>query len=129
VDTTLEPWRGNAITRRSTQALDQHGNVMTSEEWDYGLNAATRKIYSMTYVTDANYTSRFIRNRLLQATLQVGTGPLTTLAMNRYDTPGGVHPCGVRPSNPLVPPGTPDVDPALAYLHDSTYQSAVYRAI
>ncbi len=127
VDTTLEPWRGNAITRRSTQALDQYGNVTTSEEWDYGLNLATRKIYSMTYVTDANYTSRFIRNRLLQATLQVGTGPLTTLATNVYDTPGGAHPCGVRPANPLVPPGTPDVDPALAYLHDSSYQSAVYR--
>ena len=36
VDTTLEPWRGNAITRRSTQALDQYGNVTTSEEWDHG---------------------------------------------------------------------------------------------
>jgi RHS repeat-associated protein len=126
VDTTIEPWRGGGISRRSKQSMDVYGNVTRAEEYDYGNSESTRKVYTSTYVSDPNYTSRFIRNRPLEVTVKIGdSGAPTVVRTWQYDLSGqsGTHPCGSIPSG-----GSTAIDPNTVYLHDSSYVSATYRA-
>ena len=86
VTNTLSPG-ANQVRTKSTQSLDAYGNVSQSAVYDYGLTLA--RTYNYTYLTDANYTSRYIRNRLTQATMTVGVAT-TQLVTNTYDGYGSV---------------------------------------
>ena len=55
------------VQSKSTQTLDPYGNVSESKVYDYGLTLA--KTYNYSYVTDSNYTSKYIFNRVSQVTL------------------------------------------------------------
>jgi RHS repeat-associated protein len=53
--------------------------------YDFGNLSTPARTYNLTYVTDANYTSRYIRNRLLTATVTLASGSTTALVTNTYD--------------------------------------------
>ena len=58
--TTLE----DGTQSKTEQTLDVRGNVVLTRVYDYGNLAAPARTYSNVYLTDANYTSRYILNRL-----------------------------------------------------------------
>jgi RHS repeat-associated protein len=111
--TTLNPNTSNAATKTTYQYRDAYGNLTASYVYDFGNTSGNSDwAYSMTYVTDPNYISRYIRNRLTQATVTRG-GVQTTLQSNSYDYYS--YPYGLmdRPNLPL---------------HDSTYNASfTYR--
>jgi len=87
---TQDPSGAN-VQSKTTQTLDTHGNVLTSNIYDYGnLNTAART-YTNSYLTTANYTNIGIWNRLVSTTVTNGTQTVT-LVTNTYDavTPNGV---------------------------------------
>ena len=89
--TTLDPNTSNAISKQTTQTLDQFGNVTSMTQYDFPPSNVTR-VYNNTYLTDApgdhpggsNYTAEHIYNRLLRSTVTSG-GQITTLVHNLYD--------------------------------------------
>ena len=83
VKTTLDLGTSYAAVTTTTQILDTYGNVLKSTVYDYNQSTPT-KTYNMTYVTDPNYTSIYIRNRLSQATVTTSTGTVT-VAQRGYD--------------------------------------------
>jgi RHS repeat-associated protein len=64
----------------TTQILDTHGNVIRQDIYDYPNQTTPARTYLYTYLTNANYTSRHIWNRLVSATANG-----TTLVTNTYD--------------------------------------------
>jgi hypothetical protein len=65
------------IQSKSVQTLDTYGNITQSQVFDYSDLGKPAKTYNFTYVTDANYTSRYIRNRLLSASVTPAGGSAT----------------------------------------------------
>jgi YD repeat-containing protein len=84
VATTLNPGTAYAAQTKTTQALDTYGNIQVSYVYDYGNPNSPARTYSYSYITDPNYISRYIRNRLTQATLTSASGTIQ-LAANWYD--------------------------------------------
>ena len=70
----------NQVQSKSVQTLDLYGNITQSQAFDYGNLTTPARTYNYTYLTDANYTSRYIRNRMTSVTLNGAT-----LATNTYD--------------------------------------------
>jgi hypothetical protein len=52
-----------------------YGNITQSLAFAYGNLTTPARTYNYTYVTDANYISRYIRNRLVTATVTPAGGP------------------------------------------------------
>jgi len=90
--TTLNPGASNAVQTATVQTPDPngYGNIIQRQVFDYGNLSTPARTYNYTYVTDPNYTSRYIRNRLLSASVTSSSGNLT-LATNCYDATSG---CG-----------------------------------
>jgi len=78
--TTLDPGRSYQAQKKTTQTLDQYGNLTQMQLYNFGNLSTPARSYTNTYLTDPNYTSRYIRNRLTWSY----TGA-TTLAQNSYD--------------------------------------------
>jgi YD repeat-containing protein len=119
VVTTQNPGTAYAAQTKTTQALDTYGNVQVSYVYDYGNLSTPARTYSYSYVTDPNYTSRYIRNRLSSATVTPSGGSAVTLSANHYDY-------YVSNSDRLCPNGYAGWGPALQdqpglMLHDSAY--------
>jgi YD repeat-containing protein len=75
--------------KKTEQTLDIYGNVTQTKLYDYGSLSTPAKIFNSTFVTDSNYTSRYIRNRLLSSSVSNGSGGGTvTLVTNTYDQYG-----------------------------------------
>ncbi len=69
----------------TSQVLDSYGNLTSKYVYNYSnLTNWTVRQYSLSYLTDSNYTSRYIRNRLTSAAVLQG-GTWYTLAQNYYD--------------------------------------------
>ncbi len=96
MDTTADVGQSYAVTKKTTQTVDVHGNVTQVNNYNYpGFSPAVRT-YNYIYLDDSNYTSRYIFNRLNTATVTDGTNNLT-LANVAYDgcclyTPSGSAP-------------------------------------
>jgi RHS repeat-associated protein len=76
----------NYVVAVTTQALDAYGNLTVQNVYDYPNAGSVARTYNFSYLTDANYTSRYIRNRLLSAQVTVSaTGVVTQLISNTYD--------------------------------------------
>jgi YD repeat-containing protein len=94
VVTVLDPGQAYSVQKKTTQVLDAHGNVMQMQLYDFGNLATPARTYTNTYLTDQNYTSRYIFNRLTKSVLTNGAVS-TTLVQNSYDAasiqnvPGG----------------------------------------
>jgi len=98
--TTLDPGQSYQAQKKTTQALDQYGNLLNMQQYDFGNLSTPVRYYVNTYLADSNYISRFITNRLVKSTVanaaNCATAPLcTTLVSNTYDSPPsdlpGVH--------------------------------------
>jgi RHS repeat-associated protein len=81
--TTLDPTTANLQTK-TTQVLDEHGNVLQTSVYDYGNLTTAARTYTNTYLTDPNYTSIGIWNRLVSSTVTNGSQTVT-LVTNTYD--------------------------------------------
>jgi YD repeat-containing protein len=118
VANTLNPGTAYAAQTKTTQSLDTYGNIQVSYAYDYGNLNTPARTYSYSYVTDPNYTSRYIRNRLSSATVTPNGGAAMTLAANYYDHSSN--------SDQLCPSpyhnwSAPLQDQSGLTLHDSTY--------
>jgi hypothetical protein len=96
VSTTLNPGGSNAATTSTAQTLDNYGNLTAQNITDYGSSAVSRS-YSLSYVTDANYTSRYLRNLLGVA--YVTANNATTMLANTPTTARGWALCGQPKTN------------------------------
>jgi hypothetical protein len=96
--TTLEPAGANLQTK-TTQTLDTHGNVLSTNIYDYGNLTTPARTYTNTYLNNSNYTSRYIFNRLSTTALTDGTQTVT-LVTNTYDSLSLTDLSGVREHDP-----------------------------
>jgi hypothetical protein len=85
VERTLDWGTANQKVSRAEQTVDPWGNVTQVKQYDYGDLTTPKRTYTNTYVTDANYTSRHIRNRLATSTVTPQGGSAVTLVTNLYD--------------------------------------------
>src|SRR5581483_6222819 len=86
--THLDPGQTYEADKKTTQTLDQYGNLTQMQVYNFGTGTNVgplARTYTNTYLTGANYSSRYIFNRLLTSTVTDGTNS-TTLASNTYDT-------------------------------------------
>jgi RHS repeat-associated protein len=79
------------LSSATTQSVDIYGNVVQQQVYDYGAGSPPRT-YNLTYLSDPNYTSRYIRNRVTAASVTSSAGTIT-LATNYYDG-SDFHYCG-----------------------------------
>ena len=95
--TTLNPYIGTIVTKlnpgqtyeadkQTVQSLDQYGNVVQTQMYNFGAGAvgSLARTYTNTYLTGTHYTSRYIVNRLQTSTVTDGTNS-TTLVSNSFD--------------------------------------------
>jgi YD repeat-containing protein len=80
------------FTKKTAQTLDRYGNVVATNVYKPDDLSSVLRTYTNVYVTDANYTSRYIRNRLLTSTVVEGTKQ-AVLASNGYDQYGTWSSC------------------------------------
>ena len=57
---------------KAVQTLDVHGNLTQAQVFDYGNLLTPARTYNNTYLTDTNYTSQYIYNRLVLSSVTVG---------------------------------------------------------
>ena len=115
VTTSLDPDGAN-LQSKTVQTLDGYGNLSQSQAFDYGNTSGTPdRTYDYTYLTDANYTSLYIRNRLRTATVTAGASKTYLVGLVGYD---GV-PCNLQY---IVSCGMPQDQPGLV-LHDPSYDT------
>ena len=62
------------------EQLDSAGNLTVSAVYEYGNLVTPARTYNYSYLTDANYTNRWTRNRVTQVTMNG-----TVLVTNTYD--------------------------------------------
>lgn len=68
------------------QTRDADGNITQVRQYDYGSLVNPARVYDYTYLGGSNYLSRYIRNRLLTATVKAGlSGQPIALVTNQYD--------------------------------------------
>ncbi len=97
--TSLNPYIGTTVTKlnpsatyeadkQTVQTLDQYGNVLTQQIYNFGAAGggvgSLARTYTNTYLGGSAYTSLYIVNRLLTSTVTDGTNT-ATLASNSYD--------------------------------------------
>ena len=76
---TLNPG-ASQVQSKNTQILDSAGNLTVSAVYEYGNLVTPARTYNYSYLTDANYTNRWTRNRVTQVTMNG-----TVLVTNTYD--------------------------------------------
>jgi len=109
--TYVDPTTTNStVATKTVQTLDAHGNLTSSQVFDYGNLRTPARTYNYYYLTGSNYTSRNIYNRLTSATVTPAGGSAITVMTNSYDG------------------GYPPLQATQATMHDSNYgTSFLYR--
>jgi RHS repeat-associated protein len=130
--TKVNPGSGSEVRSRSDQTLDTHGNLTQSKAYEFHTSTPTlARTYDYTYVTDSNYTSRWIWNRLSQATVTPAGGGAVTLATNTYDNPQAGAACnlgGLTARTGLPLHDDAGYGAAMRYRGNVTYTSGVSGA-
>ncbi|HVV74310.1 MAG TPA: hypothetical protein VHI52_22945, partial [Verrucomicrobiae bacterium] len=123
VVTTLDGGSPDARQSKAAQTLDIHGNLTQVQQFDYGNLTTPARIYNSTYLTDPNYTSRYIHNRLVSTTVSLGDGSgVVSLVSNKYDgqNDGTCSSVGLVEAKDLAPPPFSQ--------HDASYNAYfIYR--
>jgi hypothetical protein len=114
--TTLDPGTSSAAQTKSDQTLDAYGNILVSHVYDYGNLSSPTWTYNYSYLTDSNYVSRYIRNRVSLVTVQKGSGSQVYLQQNNYDSANLGHSAGCT--------GAGLTDRQGLTLHDSSYSTS-----
>ena len=93
---------GAYANTQSTQTVDQYGNTLTKSVYNFGASSPTW-VSTMTYLTDSNYTSRYIRNRMTSSSITYGgaTIPQTSVIYDNYVTPPNGAPMETVPGKVL----------------------------
>ncbi|MGI8741138.1 MAG: hypothetical protein ACR2NN_00940 [Bryobacteraceae bacterium] len=87
--------------KKSTQAMDNYGNVTQTQLYDWGNLATAVRTYTNLYSASyTNYTPLYIFNRLIQSQVQAAGGPLITLVNNFYDTNSPADVPGINRHDP-----------------------------
>lgn len=112
VVSALDPGQSYGVQKQTVQTLDQYGNLLTQQLYNYGSPGggvgSLARTYSNTYLLTSSYTSLYIFNRLTLSTVTDGTNT-ARLAFNTYDATALASVTGLN-------------------AHDSTYgTSFVYR--
>lgn len=103
VTTSLDVDTSTPTVKRMEQSLDAYGNVTSINQYDYGLSGSATRTYNSLYLKTLSYDNVFIRNRLLNSSVTVGTGPPLTLVTNQYDeVPNGGNGGNGPPTNQIV---------------------------
>jgi RHS repeat-associated protein len=79
------PSTAYSATKQTDQVMDQYGNVTQTKLYAYGNLSTPAKTYTNTYLSDPNYTSLYIYNRLLTSTVTDANGNVLPLVTNTYD--------------------------------------------
>jgi len=82
--TTEDMGNPTQVQKKTEQTRDIYGNVTQTKIYNYGNLTTPARTYTNTYLTGANYTSRYIFNRLASSTVTDGS-VTTTLASNLFD--------------------------------------------
>jgi hypothetical protein len=82
--TTEDMANPTQVQKKTEQTRDVYGNVTQTKIYNYGNLATPARTYTNTYLTGANYTSRYIFNRLSSSSVTDGS-VTTTLASNLFD--------------------------------------------
>ena len=110
--TKLDPNQTYQAVKQTTQTVDQYGNLLTQNLYDFGNLSTPARPYTNTYLTDdacananhpcgSNYAARYIFNRLLSSTL-TGGGYTTTLLKNTYDFYCCTDIAGIKEHDPAL---------------------------
>jgi RHS repeat-associated protein len=110
--TTLDPGQSYQVQKVANQSLDQYGNLLQMNVYDWGNYSTPARTYTNTYLTGSNYTSRYIFNRLKASTVTSGSLS-TTLSQIYYDGEPGS--CGGFTFT------DPSTQPAPLGMHDTSY--------
>ena len=137
--TSLNPYIGTTVTKlnpgqtyeadkQTVQTLDQYGNLLTQQVYNFGAGAvgSLARTYTNTYLSNTNYTSLYIFNRLLTSTVTDGTNT-ATLASNSYDQNALVTQSGPNPTMPAPPPPPILLPGTVVTEHDNTNYSASFN--
>jgi len=87
---TIDPGQSYQKQSKTEQTLDGYGNLTQMKIYGFGSLVTAAKTYTNYYLTDSNYTSRYIRNRVIQADVTNGTETVSRTAS--YDTLGVTTP-------------------------------------
>ena len=109
---TIDYGTGNQKQSKTEQALDVYGNVLWRKQYDYGNLSTPARTYTYSYLSGTNYSSRYIRNRLLTAAVSTG-GSAVTLVSNVYDGYGQAT-CYSQLTGYLIPPQRHDSSGSIA---------------
>ena len=71
--------------KKTEQTLDTYGNITQTKLYDWGNLSSPARTYNHSYLTNSNYTSRYIFNRPTSSTV-TGGGQTVTLVSNGYDS-------------------------------------------
>jgi YD repeat-containing protein len=89
--------RQNNLEKWMDQTVDTHGNVTQVNQYNFGSSHTNpARTYNYTYLNSSSYTSRYIFNRLTQATVTDNATTTLTLVTNGYDQ---TNPTSQGPSN------------------------------
>jgi hypothetical protein len=85
--TTLDESSPNPQTTKTTQTLDQYGNVTQAQVYDYNSLTTPVRTYTNTWLHTGNssYPNAYIRNRLLASTVTDNQNHTVTMVSNTYD--------------------------------------------
>jgi YD repeat-containing protein len=86
---TVDPGQPYAVQKQTVQTPDAYGNITQTQAWDYipatqSFGSSPTRTTTNTYLTNSNYTSAYIYNRLVTSTVTSGSNT-AYLASNSYD--------------------------------------------
>jgi RHS repeat-associated protein len=98
--TTLDPGQSFQAQKETTQTVDNYGNVLQMQQYDYNNLSTPLRTYTYTWLhtNSSTYQSLYILNRMTGASV-AGGGDNITLATVSYDlyNYGGPAPCDLTP--------------------------------
>jgi YD repeat-containing protein len=80
VTATLDPGMTWQAQTKTVEVRDSYGNTTSSQVFDYGNLSTPARTQTYTYLADPNYLAHYIRNRVIQATVNG-----ITITTNTYD--------------------------------------------
>ena len=95
--TTLDPGQSYQAQKQTTQTVDNYGNVLQVQNYDYNNLSTPLRTYTYTWLhtNSSTYTSLYILNRMTGASVTDNAHNTTGLAGVAYDQYGGISGCTI----------------------------------
>ena len=85
ISSTLNTYNPGGFQTKVSQSVDLYGNVTQVQKYQFGNLTTPSRTYNYQYLNTSNYTSRYIYNRLTNASVTDGTNN-ASIAQNVYDS-------------------------------------------